>query len=228
MNIARALTYIFDDEEWIPKLAITVALVFAGIVLMPVFFAGLVAWAVLLGYLVELVRNLRDHHPTPLPRWHNYPEKLADGSRVLTAVFVYNLPNLLIACCVGVIPLLWGPDSTSTGITLLAICCLLPFALAYNFVTGAMLALGIARYADEGNIVVFFQFGDLFGALTRHPRSTLIWLALATVINIGLGVVGLIPCLGWFIIPAVGIMAQGHLLAQFANTIELPYAKRKR
>lgn len=227
MDIARAFTYIFDDEEWIPKLAIAVALVFAGIVLLPVFLVGLVAWAVLLGYLVELVRNLRDQHPTPLPRWDTYAEKFSDGSRVLTAVLVYNLPNVLAACCIGVVPALFGSDSTTGGITLLAACCLAPFLLVYNVLSGAMLALGTARYSDEGNVIVFFQFGDLFAVLTRRPSQTLTWVILATLANVGLGIAGLIPCLGWFVIPAVIIMVQGHLLAQFANQVEAPYAKRK-
>jgi O-antigen/teichoic acid export membrane protein len=227
VDIARALTYIFEDEEWIPKLAIAVALVFAGIVLLPVFLVGLAAWALLLGYLVELVRNLRDQHPTPLPRWDHYTEKFSEGSRVLTAALVYNLPNLLVLCCVGAVPLVLGRDSATGGISLLVLCCLGPFILIYNLLSGAMLALGTARFADEGNIVVFFQFSDLFAALTRSPQQTLMWLILATVVNIGLGLVGILPCLGWFGVPAVGIMVQGHLLAQFANRVETPYARRK-
>lgn len=228
MDIARAFTYLFDDEEWIPKLAIAAALVFGGVVLLPVFFAGLICWSILFGYMVELIRNLRDQRPTPLPRWDNYAVKLGEGSRVLTAILVYNIPNLLLACCIGVVPqLILGRDNITSGITLVTVCCLLPFLLLYNLTIGAMLALGTARYADEGNIVVYFQFSDLFATLTRYPSRTLTWIVMTTIANIALFFFGLIPCLGWLISPAMTVIVQGHLLGQFANQIEMPVIKPK-
>ena len=70
VDITRAFSYAFDqqDKEWTSKLAILAMIAFASIVTTPLLI-GLVGWALILGYYVDLVRNLRDGHPTPLPRW---------------------------------------------------------------------------------------------------------------------------------------------------------------
>ena len=100
MEIGRAFSYAFDDKEWTSKLAIMAIIAVASIITSPLLI-GLVGWAILLGYYVELVRNLRDNHPTPLPRWDRYADKLTQGANVLTAGFVYSIPNLLIGCCIA-------------------------------------------------------------------------------------------------------------------------------
>ncbi len=227
MDIGRAVSYIFEDQEWAPKLLISAMLAFVGTITLPIL-VGLVAWAALLGYLVELIRNLRDGHPTPMPRWDNYSEKIRRGGGVLTAVILYSLPNLLPLCCSLATSAAPKGMFLSNSTSLLMLCCVLPVLLVYNIVTWPMLALGLARYAEEDNIGVFFQFGDLFNTIRRQLGPTLQWIIFTIIVNFVLGIVAAIPCAGWLAAPALAIPIHGYLLAQFTGQIEtFPRGKRK-
>jgi len=221
VDIGRAFSYPFDDQEWGSKLAILAMIAFVSIITSPLLI-GLVGWAALLGYYVELVRNLRDGHPTPLPRWDKYGDKITLGASVLTAGFVYSLPNFLVACCIVATSSIWNDNFTGSFIGFGTICCLTPLLLAYNLVTWPMLALGTARYAEERNIGVFFQFGDLFNTLQQNLNPTLQWIFYTLAANIVFAIIGAVPCIGWVVAPALAIPVQGYLTAALAGLIETP------
>jgi hypothetical protein len=219
VDISRAFGYSFEDEEWLPKLGILAGITWLSY-LFTIVLIGFIGIAAMLGYLVELVANVRDGHPRPLPRWDNYGSKISKGGSVLVAGFVYSLPNILLGCCVGLIPNLFQSRDTSSVISLGLFCCITPLFLIYNLITWPMLALGLARYAEEGIIGVFFQFGDLFGAMRRNTNATIQWIILSFIVNLILSVVGLIPCIGWVAVPALAIPVHGYLIAQYADLIE--------
>lgn len=230
MEITRAFSYAFDDKEWTSKLALLAIIAFASVITSPLL-VGLVGWALLLGYYVDLVRNLRDGQPTPLPRWDRYGDKIAQGASVLTAAFVYSLPNFLVVCCVATTSNFWGDNFTGSFIGFGTIFCLMPVLLIYNLATWPMLALGTARYAEERNIGVYFQFGDLFATLRQNLNVTLQWALYAFIANLVIGMIGAIPCIGWAVAPALAIPVQAYLTAALGGLIETPLrgpAKRKR
>lgn len=228
MDSSRAFTYILDDREWAPKLLIS-----AGIALVSVFtsilLVGLVGWALLLGYLVELIRSLNAGHPTPLPHWVNLSAKLRHGGNVLAALIVYNLPLLIPACCYITTSSFWGDNFIGSAIGFGVWCCIVPLILAYNLITWPMFALAIVRYAEEDNIGVFFQFGDLFSTVYRHLTDTLQWALFTLIANGVLLILFVIPCVGQAAAPALAIPIYGFLASQFATRIEdMPRPKRKR
>lgn len=216
MDLSRAFSFSFDDEEWLPKLAIIVAMTFISAILLAAL-VGFVPLAALAGYMVELVRNTRDGHPRPLPRWDNYGDKIAKGANVLVGWFVYAIPNTLVSCCLWLFGASVRDSLLGGGMNLAILCCAVPLLLLYNLVTWPMLALAIARYAEEGNIGVFFQFGDLFATLQRSTSLTLQYILYSIVVNVALGLVGIIPCVGWLAAPALAIPAHGFLIAQYAE-----------
>jgi len=230
VDITRAFSYAFDDKEWASKLAIIAIIAFASVITTPILM-GLIGWAALLGYYVDLVRNLRDGRSTPLPRWDNYGLKISRGASVLTAAFVYSLPNILVACCIATTFSFWGDNFTGSFIGFATIFCLAPVLLIYNLVTWPMLALGMARYAEEHNVGVFFQFGDLFATIRQNLGPTLQWALYTFIANLIIGVIGAIPCIGWVVAPALAIPVQAYLTATYAGMIETPLrapAKPKR
>lgn len=225
MDIGRAFSYIFEDQEWTVKLLISGIMAFVGVITLPLL-VGFVAWAALLGYLADLIRNLRAGRSTPMPRWDNYPDKIRSGGSVLTAVLLYNLPNLLPLCCTLTTSTL-GSDSLFGGALSFAMtCCVFPLLLLYNVVTWPMLALGLARFSEERNIGVFFQFGDLFNTVYGSLGLTGQWVIFTFIINFGLGIVGAIPCLGWLVAPALAIPLHAYLIAHYAEGIERSAAAR--
>ncbi len=219
MDFAAAFTYIFDDRSWTEKLVITVVL--AALALVPFF--GLVALAALLGYVVELVQNMRSGERHPLPRWDRLGEKVSGGGSVLLASVVYNLPLLVFACCALALPLGLTGDSGSFFSASLAVvlaCCALPLVVLYTLVTWPMLALGTVRFADTGSVGAFFQFGDLIYTLYSDLPATARWIGFSLVANAVIGLLAAIPCLGWLAMLALVYPVQGHLLGQFALLIE--------
>jgi hypothetical protein len=228
LDISRAFTYALDDRQWQNKLAICAAIGFGAVILTP-FLIGLVLLALLLGYHADLVRNLRDGNPFPLPEWTDLGYKLQHGGSVFTGILVYNLPNIFLSCCMTATANSWidtrlmGP-TIGTGL----LCCVVPLLLVYNLVTWPMIALAVARYAEERNIGVFFQFGDLFDTVTRKIGITLQWVLYAFLTNLLFGLVVIIPCIGWAIVPAVAVPVTAYLAAGLADGLEGSRVKPKR
>jgi hypothetical protein len=81
VDIGRAFTFPFDDEDWVGKLVMVI--VWTLVAAIPLI--GLVGAAALAGYVVELLRNMRRGDENPLPRWDNLGEKITDGANVLVA-----------------------------------------------------------------------------------------------------------------------------------------------
>jgi hypothetical protein len=219
INIGRAFSYIFEDPDATGKLVTAAALGFVGAISLPILI-GFVAWAALLGYQVELLRNLRDHNPRPLPNWDNYGDKISSGGNVIAAGIAYNLPNLLVGCLTLTTSNFWTEGFLGSTLAFTTLCCLTPFLLVYNLVAWPMLWIGLSRYADEGNIGVFFQFGDLFSVLRRNPSLTFQWLLAMLLASFVFGLLFVVPCIGWALSPALALPVQSHLIAQFTNRVE--------
>jgi hypothetical protein len=226
MDLARAVEFIPKDPEWLPKLAVVAAIGFFAVITTPLLI-GLVGWAVLLGYQVAILRNVRDRQPYPLPRWDDLGGFLNRGGKVLTAFIIYQLPNLFLGLCSAfIVPTFAQSDLFGVVASFGMICCLLPLLLVYNLFTAPMFALGMARFAEEDNIVVFFQFADLFATVRRNLQPTIYWIVLNVVLVFGVGFIAAIPCIGWCLAPAVSIPIGGHLNAQYADSLETPLAGR--
>jgi uncharacterized membrane protein len=225
VDFGRAFTYAFEDPDAPGKLIVAAVIAFVGAVTLPLLLAGLVAYAALLGYLVLLIRNLRDGQAFPLPTWTDLGDKIGKGGSVLTAAIVYALPNLLVSCLLALTSGFWGDGLLGAGMMLLMVCCVTPLLLVYNLLTWAMLAVGIGRYAEEEKIIVFFQFGDLLDTLRRSPGLTVQWLLFTLLANLILGLLFIIPCIGWALAPALALPVQGYLIAAFtvrADAAPLP------
>jgi hypothetical protein len=215
MGLGQAITTIFEDRLWINKLLIVLIMTLASLI--PV--VGLVALAALLGYLVEIVANVRRKLPGGLPVWSNFEKKIGDGAAVLAAIFVYNIPNFLLSGCVFTSPGFFGNDLIAVGSTrIVTLCCLSPILLIYTVVSWSMLAAATVRFAETGNAVEFYRFNVLLEAIQRNTGATLQWVALATFLNVlfsllGATICGLVPVL------ALAIPLHGHLLGQYGQRI---------
>jgi len=94
MDLPYALTYVFEDRQWVSKLVLLA--VTSILALVPVF--GLLALAVALGYLAQIADNVRNGLPRPLPGWDDYGDKFNLGAPLLAALLIYHLPLLLRHC----------------------------------------------------------------------------------------------------------------------------------
>ncbi len=215
MDIMRALTYAFDDRDWATKLGITLIITAISALLTPVF-VGLLGWAALMGYAVELVRNVRRGSPTPLPAWDNFNRYIATGTNVLVALIVYNLPNILLGCVGGFLAQNMGGGLIGSTLVLALSCCLFPLLLIYSIVTVPMLALGVGRYVEDPRIDVFFEVSFLFETLRQHADQVIQWWLAALVADLVFVILGVIPVIGWAAGAALLVPVYAMLTGQFA------------
>lgn len=225
MDFTRAFSYVFDDPDWIGKAAMIALLTFATIALMPVLFAGLIPLAILLGYLLEIVNNVRDEKRIVLPRWDDFGDRLNRGAGLLLAVLVYSIPLWLFTGCIAFTPGLFGDEATRGVVTLLSLCCLGPLLLLYIGYTWPMLAAGTARYARGARTNVFFQTGLIYSDIQNIASYSVQWLLYVILANFIFVLLGWIPCIGWLFAGTMAIPVHAHLLGQYARQLDL-YRKR--
>jgi hypothetical protein len=215
MGLGRAIAYIFDDNNWFTKIALVLLLSTASLI--PVF--GLIAVAALLGYLVEIVANVRQRNPIILRYWSNTEQKIADGGALLAAIFVYNLPNLMLSGCLLTAPSLFGDPIVAGSVSLVTLCCLTPLILIYTVFAWSMLAAGTIRLSESHKSGEFYRFGTLFNDLQRNQNSTLQWALLATLLNVILSLLALTIC-GNLAVLAFAIPVHAHLLGQYGQKVD--------
>lgn len=228
MQLVRAFTYVRDDPEWLGKLAICVILAFASLILMPFVGLGLFPLAVLLGYMLEIARNVRKEKTPLLPKWDNYADLLARGAGVLPAMIVYNLPLVLASVCVALLPSNFGDEAVRGFATLSALLCLGPLALIYLAIIWPMLAAGVAHYIDDrGETRHFFEVARLFEETSSIRAESIQWVLIVLILNLTSSIVSVIlPCIGWIIIAGLTFPVHGHLLGQYARLLDADH-KRK-
>lgn len=227
MDFSRAFTYSFDDKDWVGKLAILTILTFSSALLMPMLFLGMAPLCILLGYMVDIVRNVRDGQSMILPRWDNYADLFSKGIGVLIALIVYNAPLIVMGFCLLSAGGVFDDDIVSGFFTFLALCCLSPFMLIYAVVAYPMFGAGFIRYSERGKVNDFFEVSKVFGMMSSMGGYTVQWLLMAVGANIALSLIGIIPCLGWIVIGALTIPVQGHLLGQYARLYDSRKGKHK-
>lgn len=220
MDAQQAVRAIFADQQWVGKLTIVMILGWLTVILMPVFLVGFAPLCILLGYLLDMVVNVREGRAEVLPIWNEVSNRIVRGAGVLVALFVYHLPVVLLGGCIIGIPGM-APGSLTGGlVALMMLCCLTPLMVIYLPYAWGMLAVGTVRYTRVGTASVFFKVAKLYDAMTHVGGYTAQWLFYALLVNICLAVLLLIPCIGWAAAAALAIPLHGHLLGQFARRLD--------
>lgn len=207
MDIARAFTYVTDDENWQNKVIITLIL---GLI--PILNLAVIGW------MMDLIRNMLDGYENPMPDWDNLGSQIGDrlvaGLMTAIAGVVYLLPLIAFAICFGIV--LAATDSGFFSFIFSII------SIAYGALVWMPLSIGMMRYSRTRNFSHYMDFSRNIN-LAREHLSTLIVLAVFVfVVGIILGVIGNIPCVGWLVaLLSVGINAiiTGHLTGQAAVQI---------
>ncbi len=227
MDIGRALAGITDDKDWLVKLALA-ALVTGFAALTTPILIGLVGWAVLLGYITQVVRRVRLNERQPLPAWGDWMGLMRLGWPALLAYIVYLLPNLLVGGCSLVLIISTSNTSfTATGVLLGLLCCLVPLLLLYNVLTIPLFGLGLGRYASDPVIGVFFDFSRLWGEMSASWGLTGMYVLVIAVFSFVLGILGAVPIIGWALALALLGPVHGVLAGQYALAAQGPIAAKK-
>ncbi len=209
MDIGKSFTFLFDDESWISKLVIG-----ALVAIIPIVnFAAL-------GYIIQLIRNVRDGHERPLPEWGgSFGEFFMDGLKVFLGLVVYYLPMLVPVGLVAIITAALGTAGGDTADTILplVVLCFQCFIFVLAIVPYLLIPALFARYAEYGEIGAMFQLGEVWAFIQRDMGSYLIVLLLFLGVSTLLAPLGMLACVvGVFLTNWWAYLVFGHLTGQLA------------
>jgi len=203
MDLGRAFSFVFEDEQWVKKLLI------GGLIsIVPIL--NLAA----IGYALRALRNVAADQPRPLPEWDDLGGDWARGLATAVAGFVYALPLIVLFVPVVVIAVLAGEDGSKAGegLAMVATWCV---ALPYGLLLSAWLTAAVARYAVDGDFGAFFRFGEIWGLIRRNAGNFVIALLVYLVVAQVASMVGAMAlCLGAAFTGFWSTLLWAHLFGQ--------------
>jgi hypothetical protein len=223
MDVAKAFGFVTEDERWLGKLGIGALVSLLSFLILPV--------VLLVGYLVGVARNVMNAEERPLPEWEDFGTLFRDGVAVIVAQIVYTLPFWVLMCValmttIGLGGLAEANDVAAAGIVAtygLVICLGLLFAIVLFFLSPAI----VIQYVRTDEFGATFRFGEVIG-IARENMGDILITALASfvaslLLNVVIGMIALIPCLGWVAAPVLALagypwlmVVTGHLYGQIA------------
>jgi hypothetical protein len=85
MNIAKAFSFVFEDEAWVSKVLLGGVLFLIPIVNFAVF-----------GYMLKVAQNVAQGNPRPLPEWGDFGGHFMRGLYWFVIQVVYQLPTIIL------------------------------------------------------------------------------------------------------------------------------------
>ncbi len=202
MDIGKAFSYPFEDEEWFSK-----SLIGALVAAIPIVNF---AWG---GYVIDLLKNIINGSTRPLPQWSDFGDKWMKGGMMFVAGLIYGIPVLVMACIpltlIGGVSAFQSDNLSDAVGTLFAgvgglfACLIFLYSLGLSFYYPAI----YIHFAQQGEFRAFFEFSQINNIiradLSKYLTAWLVSLVAAIVVGVVAGavsaVLGFIPCIGWLI-----------------------------
>ncbi|NJN15013.1 MAG: DUF4013 domain-containing protein [Oscillochloris sp.] len=208
MDLARAFSYVLDDEQWI------VTVLIGGLLLL----VPILGPIMLTGFMLEAARNVAAGNPRPLPRWDRFGEKFIDGLYGIIIQIVYNLPVILFSCllaCIAVVAVIGGTSEEEIGILMAGLSlCIMPVVLLLSIVLQPVTLAALARYVQTGSLSETLKVGDVV-QITRSDLGAWVVLWLLQILCSFVGSLGsALLVIGVFFTMFYSQAVFGHLLGQ--------------
>jgi hypothetical protein len=192
VDIGRAFSFVFDDEEWIKKVLIGAVLALTGIGLIPV-----------IGYGLEVARRVAKGNPQPLPEWEEFGAKIIEGFLSGLVIFVWALPIILIASCTWIILVPVGVlDESGETVaivgSILSICVSL-ISILYSLIMALILPAALTNYAVKGELGAAFRFSEILSLVRNNIKVYLMVLLISIVAQIIGSLGSIVICIGAYV-----------------------------
>jgi hypothetical protein len=211
MDIGASFGYMFQDEDWIKKIVI------GGIVgIIPIVnFAAI-------GYMIQIIRNVRAGQPLPLPEWDEFGQYFMDGLWIFLIILVWSIPALVVACLQGIGgAAVANNDQMANTYGVISVClsCLIGL---WSLIVGIFFPAIMIRFAEVGDFMAGFRFGELFNFISLNVGSYVIVLVLIWVASL-IASLGVILCvIGVLFTQFWAYLVSGHLMGQLAGQTPVP------
>ncbi len=215
MDVGRGITYVFEDTDWLKKVAI------GGII-------SLVPILNLATYFLEVLEQIAGGAELPLPEWDDLGGKWVNGLLLALIMFVWALPGVILMG-VSIVPLLMaaltsqGDAGQAAGLAALGgMMVFMALSGIYLLLVAVVTPAITLNYVREGSFGSGFKFGQIFTYITTNISGYFMVLLLIFGVGIAVGIVGsilsAIPLLGQIALIFLGFYAMlvyAHYLAQY-------------
>ncbi|MFV1950038.1 MAG: DUF4013 domain-containing protein [Anaerolineales bacterium] len=210
MDFGKAFTFVFEDEDWLKKIAL------GGLLsLIPVIGIFLV-----IGYGLEVTKRVIKGDAEVLPDWSDFGGYLTKGFLVFLIAFVYLLPVILVQICSSLPFLYENADETLLTVFTIVTVCFGCFTFLYSLAAYLVLPAAVGRYAATGELGEAFKLGAIFG-MVKDNLGTYGMVLLGGIIASLVASLGSIACVIGVLFTMVYSMAvNGHLWGQAYNVSE--------
>lgn len=222
MDVQKALTYVFDDEEWLTKIGVGALISLVSILIIPAILLG--------GWLLATARNVIDGKEHPMADWDDWGGFLRDGGSLALVSLVYASPFILIFCIgffttVGFAGLAEAnEDAAAAGMfaTFGILGCLgFLMGIAIFLITPAV----AVQYLRTNQISACFQIGDILGIVRDNIVDIVIIGGVPFAVSFVLGLLNVIPIIGICIGFVLSIVLTPYLSAVTAHLYGQFYLK---
>lgn len=208
MNFGKAFTFVFDDQDWIKKVAIN-----ALIGLIPI-----VGQIYLLGWGLEVARRIVMRDGTPLPDV-DFGKHLGHGFKAFVIGLVYSIPIWIIMIPVAIVPVLGEAidmdyDTVATVSMICSVCGGL-LTLVYALFLGIAMPAAMTRSVLQGSVGAGLKVGEVIALVRAAPGAYLMVLLGGIVASLLASIVGAIACgIGIIFTMAYYQVVLGHFYGQ--------------
>ena len=227
MDVGKSIRFIFEDKQWLSKVLIGSLILLVSIPLTFVL-VGFLGLAIVTGYSLDVLRNVRAGSARPLPEWRDrWGEWLIEGLKLMLILFVWSLPLIVLNVFTGIgdsmLNLNSGLLNLSGGMMIaVASCLMLLWGIVVTLATPAI----YLRLAETGELGSGFQFNAIYVWTRDHIGDVVIAVILSTLLTLAFvlvgSVIGILLCgIGLALtLPAatmLGTLVTVHLYAQIGH-----------
>ncbi|MHB1294753.1 MAG: DUF4013 domain-containing protein [Anaerolineae bacterium] len=213
MNIGKAFGYMFDDEQWVQKLAIGGLLLLLSIIPLVNIFTLLVV----AGYGLRVLRNVAARREPALPNWDDWGGDFISGLYIAVALLIYSLPGIVVSAFSGGInTAIQNASSADDARSILALCTggLSCISGLWSLAVSIVFPAALIMFAEECEFGSFFRFGRIFRFIGDNLGNYVVALLLILVAEI-ISALGVILCvIGVFFTSFWSTLVTAHLLGQ--------------
>ena len=203
MDIGRSFTYMFDDEDWLKKIAIGGALNIVPVVNF-----------ISIGYGLRTLNNVAEGTETPLPEWDDWGGDFTKGLMVTIASLIASIPIWAVYVLSAIVAALAGRGSDVAGVCAAGVSCL---AVLWGIAMLVYLPAAVIRYAAQEEFRAFFQFNEVFAFIRDNLSDYIVVILLMLAATIAAFLVGLVACvIGALFTGFWATLVSSHLMGQLS------------
>ncbi len=212
IDLSKAVSYPFEDQQWKNKLIILLLLSFIpGL--------NVIMWS---GYALTTARNIVQGEQFPLPKWENWSDIAVRGLLSIAAGFLYFLPVILLGCFLSVAQPLLSDRSSTSSLFVAVQCCASVVSLIYGLAAGLLLTVSNVRFVQTDQFKSYTDIGRRINDLRSNPNPFvtlfIYQLIMSILAGVASGILG-ITCVGPLVVMIVAFLANGYILGAAASTV---------